>query len=73
MADLSMRDRGELDWWKKKRSRSDYNDPGTLHLGNRYTTSNGCRDLAMRQPATRAPILQVIKELARTREQVLNY
>jgi hypothetical protein len=27
----------------------------------------------VRQPATRAPVLQAIEELARTREQVLNY
>jgi hypothetical protein len=71
MADLSMRDRGELDWWKKVTFT--VNDPGTLRLGNRYTTSNGCRDLAARQPATRAPVLQAIEELTRTREQGLNY
>jgi hypothetical protein len=66
MADLSMRDRGV--GGKRWRSQFDYNDLGTLHHGNWYTTSNGCRDLALRQPATRAPVLQAIEELARTRE-----
>ena len=45
-----------------------------LRLSNRYTTSYGCRDLVgARHPATRAPVLQAIEELARTSmEQVLN-
>ena len=38
-----------------------------LRLSNRYTTSNGCRDLVERDtPATRALVLQAIEELART-------
>ena len=33
-----------------------------LRLSNRYTTSYGCRDLVgVRHPATRAPVLQAIK------------
>jgi hypothetical protein len=49
------------------RSRSDYNRPRTLRLSNRYTSSDGCRDLAAWQPATRAPVLEAIEEPARTR------
>ena len=42
--------------------------PGTLRLSNRYTTSNGRRELeGARQPATRALVLQAIEEQARTR------
>jgi hypothetical protein len=51
----------------RRRSRPDYNHPRTLRLSNRYTSSDGCRDLAARQPATRAPVLQAIEEPARTR------
>jgi len=56
----------------RRRSRPDYNRPKKLRLSNRYTNSNGRRDLVARQPATRAPILRAIKELARTCKQALN-
>jgi hypothetical protein len=52
---------------ESRRSRPDYNRPGTLHLGDRYTNSRGRRDLVEHgNPATRAPVLQAIEELART-------
>jgi hypothetical protein len=52
---------------ESRRSRPDYNRPGMLHLSDRYTNSRGRRDLVEHDnPATRAPILQAIKELART-------
>jgi hypothetical protein len=41
-----------------------------LHLSNRYTSSDGCHDLAARQPATRAPVLQAIEEPARKRRTI---
>jgi hypothetical protein len=45
----------------------DYNRPETLRLSNRYTNSRGGRDLVEHDdPATRAPVLQAIKELVRT-------
>jgi hypothetical protein len=48
-------------------SRPDYNRPGVLHLSDRYTNSRGRRDLVDHDnPATTAPVLQAIKELART-------
>jgi hypothetical protein len=38
-----------------------------LHLSDRYTNSRDRRDLVEHDnPATRAPVLQAIKELART-------
>jgi hypothetical protein len=41
--------------------------PGTLRLSDRYTNSRGRRDLVEHDnPATRAPVLQAIEELART-------
>ena len=46
--------------------------PKTLCLSNQYTTSDGHRDLAARQPGTRAPVLRAIEELARTSKQALN-
>jgi hypothetical protein len=52
---------------ESQRSRPDYNHPGTLRLSDRYTNSRGRRDLVEHDnPATRAPVLQAIKELART-------
>jgi hypothetical protein len=52
---------------ESRRSRLDYNCPGTLRLSDRYTNSRGRCDLMEHDnPATRAPVLQAIKELART-------
>jgi hypothetical protein len=52
---------------ESRRSRPDYNCPGMLRLSDRYTYSRGRRDLVEHNnPATRAPVLQAIKELART-------
>jgi hypothetical protein len=52
---------------ESRRSRPDYNRPGMLRLSDRYTNSRGQRDLVEHNnPATRAPILQAIEELART-------
>jgi hypothetical protein len=49
-----------------RRSRSDYNRPGMLHLNNWYTNSRGRRDLVEHDnPATRALVLQAIEELAK--------
>jgi hypothetical protein len=49
-------------------SRPDYNRLVTLHLSDRYTKSRGRRDLVEHDnPATRAPVLQAIEELARTK------
>jgi hypothetical protein len=48
-------------------SLSDYNLPAMLCLSNRYTNSRGQRDLVKYDNlAMRAPVLQVIEELART-------
>jgi hypothetical protein len=48
-------------------SRPDYNRPGMLCLSDRYTNSHGRHDLVEHDNlATRAPILEAIKELART-------
>jgi hypothetical protein len=50
-----------------RRSRPDYNRPGMLRLSDRYINSRGRRDLVEHDnPTTRAPVLQAIKELART-------
>jgi hypothetical protein len=52
---------------KSRRSRPDYNRPGALRLSDQYTNSRGRRDLVeYDNPATRAPVLQAIEELART-------
>jgi hypothetical protein len=52
---------------ESRRSRPDYNHPGTLRLSDRYTISRGRRDLVEHDnPAMRAPVLQAIEELART-------
>jgi hypothetical protein len=52
---------------ESRRSRPDYNRPGMLHLSDRYTTSRGRHDLVEHNnPSMRAPVLQAIKELART-------
>jgi hypothetical protein len=52
---------------ESRRSWPDYNRPGVLRLSNRYTSSRGRRDLVEHDnPATRAPVLQTIEELART-------
>jgi hypothetical protein len=51
---------------ESRRSRPDYNRPGTLRLSDRYTNSRGRRDLVKHDnPATRAPVLRAIEELAR--------
>jgi hypothetical protein len=45
----------------------DYNRPGMLQLSDRYTNSRGRRDLVEHDiPATKAPALQAIEELAIT-------
>jgi hypothetical protein len=45
----------------------DYNRPEMLRLSNRYINSCGWRDIVEHDdPAMRAPVLQAIKELART-------
>jgi hypothetical protein len=52
---------------ESRRSRPDYNHPGTLRLTDRYTNSHGRRDLLEHDnPATRAPVLQAIEEPTRT-------
>jgi hypothetical protein len=52
---------------ESRRSRPDYNHPGTLRLSDRYTNSRGRRDLVEHDnSATRAPVLQANEELART-------
>jgi hypothetical protein len=52
---------------ESRRSRTDYNRPGTLCLSDRYTNSRGRRDILEHDnPATRAPVLQAIEELAGT-------
>jgi hypothetical protein len=57
----------QLDWWRRRRSRSDYSLPKTLRLSNRYTISYGCHDLVERDTlATRVLVLQAIEELTRT-------
>jgi hypothetical protein len=65
--DLSMETEDNSIGKESRRSRPDYNCPETLRLSNRYTNSCGWCDLVEHDdPATRAPILQAIKELART-------
>jgi hypothetical protein len=52
---------------ESRRSRLDYNHLGKLCLSDRYANSRGQRDLVEHDnPATRAPVLQAIEELART-------
>jgi hypothetical protein len=52
---------------ESRHSRPDYNRLGTLRLSDRSTNSRGRRDLVEHDnPATRAPVLQAIGELART-------
>jgi hypothetical protein len=52
---------------ESRRSWSDYNCPGMLRLSDRHTNSRGRCDLVEHDnPATRAPALQAIEELART-------
>jgi hypothetical protein len=52
---------------ENRHSWPDYNCAGTLHLSDRYTNSRGRHDLVEHDnPAMRAPVLQAIKELART-------
>jgi hypothetical protein len=52
---------------ESQRSWPDYNRPGMLRLSDRYTNSRGRCDLVEHDnPATRAPVLQAIGELART-------
>jgi hypothetical protein len=52
---------------ESRRSRRDYNRLGMLRLSDQYTNPRGRRDLVEHDnPATRAPVLQAIEELART-------
>jgi hypothetical protein len=52
----------QLDWWRRRRSWSDYSLPKTLRLSNRYTTSYGCHNLVERDtPATRH-YMKLVKE-----------
>jgi hypothetical protein len=52
---------------ESRRSRPNYNRLGTLRLSDRYTNSRDRCDLVEHDnPATRAPVLQAIEELART-------
>jgi hypothetical protein len=52
---------------ESQHSRPDYNRLGMLRLSDRYTNSRGQRDLVEHDNlAMRAPVLQAIKELART-------
>jgi hypothetical protein len=52
---------------ESRRSWPDYNRLGTLRLSDRYTNSRGQCDLVEHDnPATRAPVLQAIEELAKT-------
>jgi hypothetical protein len=52
---------------ESQRSWPDHNRPEMLRLSNRYTNSRGWHDLVEHNdPATRAPLLQAIEELART-------
>jgi hypothetical protein len=65
--DLSVETKDNSIGEESRRSRPDYNRPGVLHLSDRYTNSRGQRDLVEHDnPATRAPVLQAIEELART-------
>jgi hypothetical protein len=65
--DLSMETKDNSIGEENRRSRPDYNCPGMLRLSDLYTNSSGRRDLVEHDNlATRAPILQVVKELART-------
>jgi hypothetical protein len=65
--DLSVEAKDNLIGEESRRSQPDYNRLGMLHLSDRYTNSCGRRDLVEHDnPATRAPILQAIEELART-------
>jgi hypothetical protein len=52
---------------ENRHSRSDYNRPRRLCLSDKYNNSRGRCDLVEHDnPTTRAPVLQAIKELART-------
>jgi hypothetical protein len=53
---------------ESRRSQLDYNYPKRQHLSNWYTNNHGWRDLVEHDnPATRAPVLHAIKELATSR------
>jgi hypothetical protein len=65
--DLSVETKDNSIGEESRRSWPDYNRLGMLRLSDRYINSRGRRDLVEHDnPATRAPILQVIEELART-------
>jgi hypothetical protein len=65
--DLSVETKDNSIGEESRHSWPDYNRPGTLRLSDRYTNSHGRRDLVEHDnPATRAPVLQAIEELART-------
>jgi hypothetical protein len=65
--DLSVETKDNSIGEESRHSRPDYNRLGTLRLSDRYTNSRGQRDLVEHDnPATRAPVLQPIEELART-------
>jgi hypothetical protein len=52
---------------ESRRSQPDYNHSGTLRLSDRYTNSSGRCDLGEHDNlAMWVPVLQAIKELART-------
>jgi hypothetical protein len=65
--DLSVETKDNSIGEKSRCSRPDYNHLGTLRLSDRYTNSGSRRDLVEHDnPATRAPVLQAIEELARS-------
>jgi hypothetical protein len=65
--DLSVETKDNSIGEESRHSRLDYNRPGTPHLSDWYTNSRGRCDLVEHDnPATRVPVLQAIKELART-------
>jgi hypothetical protein len=65
-SDLLVETKDNLIGEESRRSRPDYNRPGTLRLSDRYTNSRSRRDLVEHDnPAMRAPVLQAIEELAR--------
>jgi hypothetical protein len=65
--DLSVEIKDNLIGEESRCSRPDYSHLVMLRLSDRYTNSHGRRDLVEHNnPATRAPVLQAIEELART-------
>jgi hypothetical protein len=65
--DLSVKMKDNLIGEEIQHSWPNYNHSGTLRLSDRYTNSCGLHDLVEDDnPATRAPVIQAIEELART-------